>query len=205
MDYRRNYNEEICYDVDDLKSKLEEEMPGVNLDGISQESVKNILMNEIDNNPNISEGIKEKINRGDMEGLKKELINYLGRSGNTGDSEKIKNMLQNNDYEGLQNELMGMLFKGLAGQKKNDIKYLAEKKAEDSSNKKNPFNGIFDETFLNAFANKFNDESLNDNRIVLLNSIKPFISDGRRKVVDECIKAVNLLSMIEKLGLKVGK
>ncbi len=205
MDYRRNYNEEICYDVDDLKSKLEEEMPGVNLDGISQESVKNILMNEIDNNPNISEGIKEKINRGDMEGLKKELINYLGRSGNTGDSEKIKNMLQNNDYEGLQNELMGMLFKGLAGQKKNDIKYLAEKKAEDSSNKKNSFNGIFDETLLNAFANKFNDESLNDNRIVLLNSIKPFISDGRRKVVDECIKAVNLLSMIEKLGLKVGK
>ncbi|MCK9216768.1 MAG: hypothetical protein M0P77_02435 [Firmicutes bacterium] len=205
MDYRRNYNEEICYDVDDLKSKLEEEMPGVNLDGISQENVKNILMNEIDNNPNISDSIKEKINKGDMEGLKKELIEHLGQSGNTGDSEKIKNMLQNNDYGGLQNELMGMLFKGLTGQKKNDIKYLTEKKAEDSSSKANPFGGIFDETFLNVFANKFNDGNNNDNRIVLLNSIKPFISDGRQKVVDECIKAVNLLAMIEKLGLKVGK
>lgn len=205
MDYRRNYNEEICYDVDDLKSKLEEEMPGINSDGISQEKVKNILMNEIDNNPNISDDIKEKINKGDMEGLKKDLIEHLGQSGNTGDSERIKNMLQNNDYDGLQNELVGMLLKGLTGQKKNDIKYLAPKKAEDSPNKANPFSGIFDETFLNAFVNKFNDGSKNDDRIVLLNSIKPFISEGRQKVVDECIKAVNLLSMVEKLGLKVGK
>lgn len=205
MDYRRNYNEDICYDVDDLKSKLEEEMPGINSDGMSQEKVKNILMNEIDNNPNISDDIKEKINKGDMEGLKKDLIEHLGQSGNTGDSERIKNMLQNNDYDGLQNELVGMLLKGLTGQKKNDIKYLAPKKAEDSSSKANPFSGIFDETFLNAFVNKFNDGSKNDDRIVLLNSIKPFISEGRQKVVDECIKAVNLLSMVEKLGLKVGK
>ena len=140
-----------------------------------------------------------------MDGLKHELIKYLDSKNSSDESSKrIRDMLENNDYEGLQNELMSMLFKDITGKKKNEIENKAEKKAENSS-KKMPFTGIFDEAFLNTVISKFNEENKNDSRIILLNSIKPFMSDGRQKVIDECIKTINLLAMMEKLGLKVGR
>lgn len=53
--------------------------------------------------------------------------------------------------------------------------------------------------------NKFYEENKNDSRIVFLNSIKPFMSDKRQKAIDECVKTVNLMAMMEKLGFKVGR
>ncbi len=202
MSYEKNINTD---NIEKMKSKLEEYIPDINK--LDQDSIKDVLINQIENNPNINQDIKDKINKGDMDGLKLELIKYLNNQNNSDESsEKIKNMLENNDYEGLQNQVMGMLMKGLSGQKKNEIEYKADKKVENETNT-NPFSGLFNETFLNAAINKFSSENINvnDNRIVLLNSIKPFISDSRQKVIDECIKAISLLTTMEKLGFKVGK
>lgn len=207
MAYGRNKNRDNYYDIDALKEKLNKEMPGVDLDNIDQQDMKNILMNQINNNPNIniSKDVKDKINRGDIEGLKDELIRYLdSQKSSDGSNEKIKNMLENNDYEGLKGELMGMLLKGMTNQKKNQVDDKQEKKAENIQNT-NPLSGIFDEAFLNTMMTKLYEENKNDNRIVLLNSIKPFMSDRRQKAINECIKTVNLIAMMEKLGFKVGR
>lgn len=121
MGYGRNKNRDSSNDIESLKDRLSKEMPEVDLDNINQQDMKNILMNEINNNPNIhiSQEVKDKINRGDMDGLKNELIKYLdGQKSSDGSNERIKNMLQNNDYEGLKGELMGMFLKGMTGQKK---------------------------------------------------------------------------------------
>lgn len=45
----------------------------------------------------------------------------------------------------------------------------------------------------------------NDKRIILLNSMKPFVSERRQKALDDCIKAMNIIAMMEKLGFKVGR
>lgn len=207
MAYGRNKNRDNYYDIDALKEKLNKEMPGVDLENIDQQDMKNILMNQINNNPNIniSKDVKDKINRGDIEGLKDELIRYLdSQKSSDGSSERIKNMLEDNDYEGLKGELMGMLLKGMTNQKKNQVDDKQEKKAENIQNT-NPLSGIFDEAFLNTMMTKLYEENKNDNRIVLLNSIKPFMSDRRQKAINECIKTVNLIAMMEKLGFKVGR
>ena len=92
----------------------------------------------------------------------------------------------------------------MTGQKKNEIENKQEKKAENIQNT-NPLSGIFDEAFLNTMMSKFYEENKNDNRVMLLNSIKPFMSDRRQKAIDECIKTVNLIAMMERLGFKVGR
>ncbi len=207
MGYGRNKNRDSSNDIESLKDRLSKEMPEVDLDNINQQDMKNILMNEINNNPNIhiSQEVKDKINRGDMDGLKNELIKYLdGQKSSDGSNERIKNMLQNNDYEGLKGELMGMFLKGMTGQKKNEVENKEEKRAENIQSS-NPLAGIFDEAFLNTLMNKFYEENKNDSRIVFLNSIKPFMSDKRQKAIDECVKTVNLMAMMEKLGFKVGR
>lgn len=207
MGYGRNKNRDSSYDVEALKDKLSKEMPGVDLDNVDQEDVKEILMNQINNNPNIniSQDVRDKINRGDMDGLKNELIKYLdSQNSSDGSSERIKNMLQNNDYEGLKSELMGMLLKGMTGQKKNEVKSQEENRVENVQNT-NPLAGIFDEAFINNIMNKLYDENRNDSRIVLLNSIKPFMSDKRQKAIDECVRTINLIAMMEKFGFKVGR
>ncbi len=205
MGYGRNVNRDRPYDVEDIKGRLREELPDVDLNKINQQDIKNILINEVEKNPNIRQDIKDKISQGDIDGLKDELIKYLDTQDGSDDSNKrVKNMLINNDFEGLQNELIGMFLKGASGQKKNEVESKDDKKAEDSINK-NIFNGIFDDAFLNTMLRKFNEGNKNDSRVNLLNSIKPFMSDNRQKVIDECIKAVNLLAMMEKLGLKAGR
>ena len=207
MGYGRNKDRDSSYDIEALKDKLSKEMPGVDLDNVNQEDMKNIIMNQTNNNPNIniSQDIKDKINRGDMDGLKNELVKYLdSQKSSDGSSERIKNMLQNDDYEGLKSELMGMLLKGMTGQKKNEVDSKELKKAENIHGA-NPLDGIFDEAFLNTIMNKFYEENKNDSRIVFLNSIKPFMSDSRQKAIDECVKTVNLIAMMEKLGFKAGR
>ena len=196
MGYGRNNKNESTIDSDTIKRKFQDKMPNIDLDKIDENEVKNVLLNQIDKNPNISKDIKDKINQGDISGLKEELIKYLdNKGGNDAANSRIKNMLENNDYDGLQNELMGIFFKTTAaGQKKNEVK-----------DDKNPFAGILNDTFINAAINKIGAGNKNDSRINLLNSIKPFMSEGRQNIIDECVKAVNLLIIAEKLGLKVGK
>ncbi len=196
MGYGRNNKSESNFDSEEIKNRFKNKMPNIDLDKINEEDVKNVLMNEIDKNPNISKDIKDKINEGDISGLKDELLKYLDSRGtNDAASNRIKNMLENNDYDGLQNELMGIFLKTAGGQKKNEVK----------NDDKNPFAGLLNETFLNTAINKVGAGNKNDSRINLLNSIRPFMSEGRQKIIDECVKAVNLLIIAEKLGLKVGK
>jgi len=119
MVYGRNNNRYNQADIEEMKKKISEQMPGVNLDNIDQEQMKKIVMDQINNNPNlnISQDVKDKINNGDIEGLKDELIKYLDKQNNP-EGQKLSNMLKNNDFEGLKQELMGMLIKGMSQQKK---------------------------------------------------------------------------------------
>ncbi len=201
MGYGRNNRDENSFDNEEVRNKIKEKMPHMDLDQINQDDIKDVLLNEIGKNPNINQNVKNMINQGDVNGLKGELIKYLdSRGGNDGTGAKIKDMLENNDYEGLQNELMGTLFKSATGQKKNEIK----NDENNEENSKSPFAGILNDAFLNTALSRISTGNKNDSRINLLNSIKPFMSVARQKVIDECIIAVNLLIIAEKLGLKVG-
>ena len=207
MAYGRNNRKDSNYDVDSLKRKLDEEMPGLDIDNINQQDIQNILMDKIVNNPdiNINEDIKEKISKGDMDGLKESLINHLSEQDDgSGSNERIKEMLFNDDYEGLKSELMSMFFKSMANEKKNNLEDNEGGKAESSPNL-NPLAGLLDETFLNGIIDKFYQENKDDNRIALLNSMKPFLSNRRQKAIDESIKVLNLISMVERLGFKAGR
>lgn len=117
--YGRNNNRPNMEDFEELKKKISQQMPGVDLDNIDQQQIKKIVMDQINNNPNlnISEDVKDKINRGDIEGLKNELINYLEKN-NSPEGQRLSNMLKNNDFDGLKEELMKMLIKGMTSQKK---------------------------------------------------------------------------------------
>lgn len=104
-------------DVNKLKKKIEEKMPGVNVDNLSQKDMQRMLVNEINKDNSIDPSIKEKINKGDIEGIREDLIKYLSQS-KGGDSEKLVKMLKNNDMDGLKNQLMGMLLGSMNPQKK---------------------------------------------------------------------------------------
>jgi len=205
MVYGRNNNRYNQADIEEMKKKISEQMPGVNLDNIDQEQMKKIVMDQINNNPNlnISQDVKDKINNGDIEGLKDELIKYLDKQNNP-EGQKLSNMLKNNDFEGLKQELMGMLIKGMSQQKKNDIGDNYGRRAE-NVNYQNPLAGLFDEALLNNIMNNFFESNKNDKRIVLLNSIKPFVSERRQKALDDCVKAMNIICIMEKLGFKAGR
>jgi len=204
MVYGRNNNRYNKDDIEEMKKKISEQMPGVNLDNIDQEQMKKIVMDQINNNPNlnISQDVKDKINRGDIEGLKDELIQYLDKQSSP-EGQKLSNMLKSNDFEGLKQELMGMLIKGMSQQKKNDIGDNYERAENVSYN--NPLAGLFDDALLNNIMEKFFEGNKNDKRIVLLNSIKPFVSERRQKALDDCVKAMNIICIMEKLGFKAGR
>lgn len=204
MVYGRNNNRFNNDNLEEMKKKISEQMPGVNLDNIDQEQMKKIVMDQINNNPNlnISQDVKDKINRGDIEGLKEELIQYLDKQSSP-EGQKLSNMLKSNDFEGLKQELMGMLIKGMSQQKKNDIGDNYERAENVSYN--NPLAGLFDDALLNNIMEKFFEGNKNDKRIVLLNSIKPFVSERRQKALDDCVKAMNIICIMEKLGFKAGR
>lgn len=203
--YGRNNNRPNMEDFEELKKKISQQMPGVDLDNIDQQQIKKIVMDQINNNPNlnISEDVKDKINRGDIEGLKNELINYLEKN-NSPEGQRLSNMLKNNDFDGLKEELMKMLIKGMTSQKKNEIGGDDGKRAENIS-LNNPLANLFDEALLSNIMEKLFEGNKNDKRIVLLKSMKPFVSERRQKALDDCIKAMNIICIMEKLGFKVGR
>lgn len=204
MVYGRNNNRYNKDDVEEIKKKVSQHMPGVNLDNIDQQQMQKFVMDQINNNPNlnISEDVKDKINRGDIDGLKDELIKYLDNQ-NSAEGQRLSNMLKTNDFEGLKDELMGMLIKGMSQQKKNDIGDNSDKRAE--NNYQNLLAGLFDDALLNNIMEKFFEGNKNDKRIILLNSIKPFVSERRQKALDDCVKAMNIICVMEKLGFKAGR
>ena len=58
-------------DINNLKKKIEEQMPGVDVDNLSKNDMQKMLMNEINKDNTIKPSVKEKINKGDIEGLEK--------------------------------------------------------------------------------------------------------------------------------------
>lgn len=203
--YGRNNNRPNIENFEEIKKKLSQQMPGVDLDNIDQQQIKKIVMDQINNNPNlnISQDVKDKINNGDIEGLKNELIQYLEKN-NSPEGQRLSNMLKTNDFDGLKEELMRMLIKGMTSQKKNEIGGDDGKRAENIS-LNNPLANLFDEALLNNIMEKLFEGNKNDKRIVLLNSMKPFVSERRQKALDDCIKAMNIICIMEKLGFKVGR
>ena len=101
--YGRNNYRPNNEDFEEMKRKISEQMPGVDLDNIDQQQMKKLVMDQINNNPNlnISQDVKDKINRGDIEGLKNELIQYLDKN-DSPEGQKLSNMIKTNDFEGLK-------------------------------------------------------------------------------------------------------
>lgn len=188
-------------DIKKLKKQVQEQMPGVNIDNLSQNDMQKMVLNEINKNSSIDPSIKEKINKGDIDGLKEDLINYLGRS-KGGDSEKLVKMLKNNDMDGLKNQLMGMLLGGLNSQKKNEI--------TEGSSENNSFAptsllpAIFNNNPLlgSIMGNAF-EGNKSDDRVVFLKSMKPFVSEKRQKSIDDCIRMLGVVSFFDKSKGKV--
>jgi len=119
MPYGKSDNTRV--NVNELKKKISEKMPNIDVDNMSTNDMKDLLVNQINSNKNlnIDDSVKEKINKGDIDGLKEDIINYLSKNetGN-GANDKIVNMLKKNDMDGLKNELMGMLMNNIGSQKK---------------------------------------------------------------------------------------
>jgi hypothetical protein len=189
-------------DISKLKKKIEEQMPGVNVDNLSQNDMQRMLMNEINKDKSIDPSIKEKISKGDIDGLKEDLIDYLSRS-KGGDSEKLVKMLKNNDMDGLKNQLMGMLMGGLNSQKKNEITDTDGSDEINSPQGSTP-SGFDDKAILNSIMGKMFEGNKSDNRVLFLNSMKPFVSDKRQKSIDDCIKILSALTFFERFTNKVG-
>lgn len=189
-------------DISTLKKKIEEQMPGVNVDNLSKNDMQNMLMNEINKDNTINPSIKEKINKGDIEGLREELINHLSKS-KGGESEKLVKMLKNNDMDGLKNQLLGMLMGNIGGQKKNEI---ANSDTDEKINDTQGFTPpVFDDkVFLNTIMGKVFEGSKSDNRVAFLNSMRPFVSDKRQKSIDDCVKILSVITFFENFTNKVG-
>jgi hypothetical protein len=189
-------------DVSKLKKKIEEQMPGVNVDNLNQNDMQKMLMNEINKDNTINPSVKEKINKGDIEGLREELINHLSKS-KGGENEKLVKMLKNNDMDGLKNQLMGMLMGNLTGQKKNEI---TNNDADEPISNSQEFTPpvLDDNVFLNTIMGKVFEGNKSDNRVAFLNSMKPFVSEKRQKSIDDCVKILSVITIFEKFSGKVG-
>jgi hypothetical protein len=189
-------------DVNTLKKKIEEQMPGIDVDNLSQNDMQKMLMNEINKDNTINPSVKEKINKGDIEGLREELINHLSKS-KGGDSEKLVKMLKNNDMDGLKNQLMGMLMGNLGSQKKSEI---ANSDTDEVINDSQEFTPpVFDDkVFLNTILGKVFEGSKSDTRVSFLNSMKPFVSEKRQKSIDDCVKILSVITFFEQFTNKVG-
>lgn len=119
MPYRQDNNNGQSYDVNGLKKMVSEKLNGIDVDNIAPDQVKGLLINEINKNSSIDPKVKEKINSGDVEGLKEEIIKYLSNNRSAdGSSDQLINILKNNDMEGLKKQLMTMLLGGMGTQKK---------------------------------------------------------------------------------------
>lgn len=201
--------------LNEIKKAVSEKLGGMDINNVSPDQVKNMLVNEISKNSNIDPAIKDKINRGDVDGLKDDLIKYLSNNKSAdGSSDQLINMLKNNDMEGLKKQLMGMLISGLGSQKKNEVggdeKVLDTSEgqtAEEASNPSTAANlGDFDEkALMGLLFDKMFAGVKDDRRIMLLNSVKPFVSEKRQKGIDDCIRIMNLVAFFENFMSKAGK
>jgi len=190
--------------MNELKNMVSEKLGGMDIDNVSPDQVKNMLVNEISRNSNIDPAIKDKINKGDVDGLKEDIIKYLSNNRSAdGSSDQLINMLKNNDMEGLKKQLMGMLLSGLGPQKKNEIK---EPEVYESQADLKSSLGDFDErALLGLLFDKMFAGVKDDNRISLLYSLRPFVSEKRQKGIDDCIKIMNLVAFFENFMSKAGK
>jgi hypothetical protein len=190
--------------INELKNMVSEKLGGMDIDNVSTDQVKNMLVNEISRNSNIDPAIKDKINKGDIDGLKEDIIKYLSNNRSAdGSSDQLINMLKNNDMEGLKKQLMGMLLSGLGPQKKNEIE---EPEVYESQTDLKGSLGDFDErALLGLLFDKMFAGVKDDNRISLLYSLRPFVSEKRQKGIDDCIKIMNLVAFFENFMSKAGK
>jgi hypothetical protein len=190
--------------MNELKNMVSEKLGGMDIDNVSTDQVKNMLVNEISRNSNIDPAIKDKINKGDIDGLKEDIIKYLSNNRSAdGSSDQLINMLKNNDMEGLKKQLMGMLLSGLGPQKKNEIE---EPEVYESQTDLKGSLGDFDErALLGLLFDKMFAGVKDDNRISLLYSLRPFVSEKRQKGIDDCIKIMNLVAFFENFMSKAGK
>ena len=190
--------------MNELKNMVSEKLGGMDIDNVSPDQVKNMLVNEISRNSNIDPAIKDKINKGDVDGLKEDIIKYLSNNRSAdGSSDQLINMLKDNDMEGLKKQLMGMLLSGLGPKKKNEIK---EPEVYESQADLKGSLGDFDErALLGLLFDKMFAGVKDDNRISLLYSLRPFVSEKRQKGIDDCIKIMNLVAFFENFMSKAGK
>lgn len=188
-------------DINMLKKKVQEKLPGVDVDNLSQNDMKDMLMNEISKS-DIDPKVKEKIKKGDIEGLREDLINYLSRS-KGGDSEKLVKMLKNNDMEGLKNQLMGMLLGGIDSQKKKEID---DENSDEITTEPGAFTpALLDNNgLLNSIMGRAFEGNKKDNRVLFLNSMKPFLSEKRQKSIDDCVRIISLIALFDGFTNKVG-
>ncbi len=190
--------------MNELKNMVSEKLGGMDIDNVSPDQVKNMLVNEISRNSNIDPAIKDKINKGDVDGLKEDIIKYLSNNRSAdGSSDQLINMLKDNDMEGLKKQLMGMLLSGLGPQKKNEIK---EPEVYESQADLKGSLGDFDErALLGLLFDKMFAGVKDDSRISLLYSLRPFVSEKRQRGIDDCIKIMNLVAFFENFMSKAGK
>lgn len=213
MPYEKNNNASDI-GLNDIKKMVSEKLGGIDVNNVSPDQVKNMLVNEISGNSNIDPSIKEKINKGDVDGLKEDIIKYLSNNKSAdGSSERLVNMLKNNDMEGLKREMMGMLLSGLGPQKKNEISgseaeeatagQASEGSAETTA--ADALGGFDEKALMGLLFDKMFSGVKDDRRILLLNSVKPFVSEKRQKGIDDCIRIMNLVAFFENFTSKAGK
>lgn len=204
--------------LNDIKKMVSEKLGGVDVNNISQDQVKNMLVNEISKNSSIDPSIKEKINRGDVDGLKEDIIKYLSNNKTAdGSSERLVNMLKNNDMDGLKREMMGILLSGMGSQKKNEVneepavgEESSSPRNEDDSQTAAPtaadsLGGFDEKALMGLLFDRMFAGIKDDRRILLLSSVKPFVSEKRQKGIDDCVRIMNLVAFFENFMSKAGK
>ncbi len=201
-------NRGMDQDVKKLKNKLAEQRPDLNVDNLSQNDMKNMLLNEINKNSNIDNSVKDKINKGDIDGLKEDIIKYLSKNKSSdGSTDELVKMLKDNDMDGLKNQLMGMLLGGMNQQKKNEIGGVTTDNPSNNFNLGSLaglLNGIDMSSMLGIAMNYMAENKKNDARVHLLQSIRPFVSEVRQGSIDEAIRMISVISYFENFTGKVG-
>jgi hypothetical protein len=187
----------------EIRKAVSQKMPEVK--NATPDQLKSMIINEVNNNKNlhIDDAVKEKINNGDIEGLRNDLVNYLNNNPSLGSTgKKLLGALKNNDM----GEIMGQLTNMFSGrsQKKNEIDPPSEKGDESNSSfDLKELIGLFDpKELIGLFASKAHDFNRKDERVIFLNAIKPFLCHSRGLCIDECVKFLSVYSIVQKLQAK---
>jgi len=57
---------------------------------------------------------------------------------------------------------------------------------------------------MNTLVGNLFEGSKSDNRVVFLNSMRPFVSEKRQRSIDDCVKILSAIAFFEKFTNKVG-